>query len=198
MDRGALWAPVHGVRRGRCDLTTKPPLLTCCFPQSDVPGARHRARSTSLSILGAQRLSIWENLCTCMCFLIFMRPLHVVEVTSVLGKEEKPLPGTEGLSPPSLVPALACTRSLSSQSVLQSQIPVKAQRWEGRVSVGHQRVRYFLALTGSKKKLLDFCLWTPFDVPEWWKKSNKWEIIETSGRNWKEPLYMVSIDKGLS
>ena len=91
---------------------------------------------------------------------------YQVEVTSVLGKEEKPLPGTEGLSPPSLVPALACTRSLSSQSVLQSQIPVKAQRWEGRVSVGHQRVRYFLALTGSKKKLLDFCLWTPFDVPE--------------------------------
>ena len=124
--------------------------------------------------------------------------LHVVEVTSVLGKEEKPLPGTEGLSPPSLVPALACTRSLSSQSVLQSQIPVKAQRWEGRVSVGHQRVRYFLALTGSKKKLLDFCLWTPFDVPEWWKKSSKWEIIETSGRNWKEPLYMVIVDKGLS
>ena len=55
-------------------------------------------------------------------------------------KEEEPLPDAEVISLPSHAPAPGSRRILSSHSALQSQISIKTQRWEARVSAGHQVV----------------------------------------------------------
>lgn len=141
------------------------------------PKGRSQSQEHNLKLVGCPKIIYLGELVHIQVFSDIHEDLPSGGSSLGVNREEETLPDAEVLSLPSHMPAPGGRRILSSHSALQSQISIKTQRWEGRVSAGHHVVICWLAPDLRWGETLWFLplgsFWCPWMVAV--EERSKWE-----------------------